>query len=131
MSRGGRAVASRIAQLPLRRKNRLAGVLGAVLAWQHKGDLVWQVIEGARPTICIFGGMTEVMENDEWNMQYFGTAQGAVCIAIHQMLLQVHDDQIELFPALPSSWEGASFEHLLAAGFSVVMLATSPAPSAG
>ena len=96
-----------------------AGVLGAVLAWQHKGDLVWQVIEGARPTICTFGGMTEVMENDQWNMQYFGTAQGAVCIALHQMLLQVHDDQIELFPALPSSWDGASFEHLLVAGFSV------------
>lgn len=96
-----------------------AGVLGAVLAWQHKGDLVWKVIEGARPTICTFGGMTEVMENDGWNMQYFGTAQGAVCIAIHQMLLQVHDDQIELFPALPSKWDGASFEHLLAAGFTV------------
>ncbi len=96
-----------------------AGVLGAVLAWQHKGDLVWKVIQGARPTICAFGGMTEVMEDDHWNMQYFGTAQGSVCIAIHQMLLQVHDDHIELFPAIPSVWSGASFKNLLVAGLSV------------
>jgi hypothetical protein len=96
-----------------------AGVLGAVLAWQGKGDLVWKVIEGTRPTLCNFGGMTEVMEDGEWNMQYFGTAQGAVCIAIHQMLLQVSDDTIKLFPAVPAAWEKASFENLLAAGWAV------------
>ncbi len=96
-----------------------AGVLGSVLAWQQRGDLVWQVIEGARPTICTFGGMTEVMENGEWNMMYFGTAQGAVCIALHQMLLQTHGDAIDLFPAIPSSWPRASFENLLVNGFTV------------
>ncbi len=96
-----------------------AGVLGAVLGWQQKGDLVWQVIQGARPTICTFGGMTEVMENGEWNMQYFGTAQGSVCIALHQMLLQTHDDGIQLFPAIPSSWPTASFKNLLVDGFMV------------
>ncbi|MBI1257822.1 MAG: hypothetical protein GC204_10160 [Chloroflexi bacterium] len=96
-----------------------AGVLGAILAWQHKGDLVWAALEGARPTICQFGGMTEVMENGEWNMQYFGTAEGSCCIALHQMLLQTHDDQIEIFPAIPSVWEHAGFEDLLADGFTV------------
>lgn len=96
-----------------------AGVLGAILAWQQRGDLVWEVIQAARPTICTFGGMTEVMEDGDWNMQYFGTAQGAVCIALHQMLLQVQNGHIELFPALPSAWETASFENLLAEGFSV------------
>ncbi len=96
-----------------------AGVLGAVLAWQQRGDLVWQVIEGTRPTICQFGGMTEVMENDQWNMQYFGTAEAAVSIALHQMLLQVRADSIDLFPAIPSSWDHASFENLLADGFTV------------
>ena len=80
-----------------------AGVLGAILAWQHKGDLVWAALEGARPTICQFGGMTEVMENGEWNMQYFGTAEGSCCIALHQMLLQSHDDQIEIFPSASGS----------------------------
>ena len=96
-----------------------AGVLGAILAWQHKGDLVWEAIEGTRPTICMFGGMTEVMENGEWNMQYFGTAQGSCCIAIHQMLLQTGDDWIELFPALPQAWEKTGFDNLLADGFTV------------
>jgi len=96
-----------------------AGVLGAILAWQHKGDLVWQALEGTRPTICTFGGMTEVMQNGEWNMQYFGTAQGACCIAIHQMLLQTGDDWLELFPALPTVWEKAGFDNLLADGFTV------------
>jgi hypothetical protein len=50
---------------------------------------------------------------------YFGTAQGACCIAIHQMLLQTFGDKIELFPALPSSWESTSFDNLLAAGLEV------------
>ncbi len=96
-----------------------AGVLGAVLAWQRRGDLVWQVIEGTRPTICQFGGMTEVMEDGKWNMQYFGTAEGAVSIALHQMLLQVRADSIDLFPAIPSSWDHAAFDDLLADGFTV------------
>ncbi|MEP7294412.1 MAG: glycoside hydrolase family 95-like protein, partial [Chloroflexota bacterium] len=96
-----------------------AGVLGTILAGQGRGDLVWTALQGARPTICNFGGMTEVMENGEWNMQYFGTAQGACCTAIHEMLLQSRDDQIELFPALPSSWNEVSFERLRASGFVV------------
>lgn len=96
-----------------------AGVLGAILAWQRRGDLVWDALDGARPSICQFGGMTEVMEDGEWNMQYFGTAQAACCIAIHQMLLQTRDDVIDLFPALPLSWEQAGFENLLAAGLNV------------
>lgn len=96
-----------------------AGVLGAVLAWQQKGDLVWRVLDAARPTLCNFGGATEVMENGEWNMMYFGTAQGAMCIALHQMLLQTHGDEIDIFPAIPASWPRASFENLLVNGFTV------------
>jgi alpha-L-fucosidase 2 len=96
-----------------------AGVLGAVLGWQQKGDLVWKVIDAARITMCNFGGMTEVMENGEWNMMYFGTAQGAVCIALHQMLLQTHGNAIDIFPAIPSVWPRASFENLLVNGFTV------------
>lgn len=97
-----------------------AGVLGAVLAWQHRGDLVWKVIENVRATMCNFGGMTEVMEEDgTWNMMYFGTAQGAVCIALHQMLLQTQNGNIDLFPALPETWQTASFDNLLAQGIEV------------
>jgi hypothetical protein len=56
------------------------------------------------------------MEDGEWNMQYFGTAQGAVCTAIHNLLLQAEADEIRVFPALPSSWAPAAFERLLANG---------------
>jgi hypothetical protein len=93
-----------------------AGVLGTVCARQRQGDQAWEVIEGSAPAICNFGGMTEVMEAGEWNMQYFGTAQGAVCTALHNLLLQSDADEIRVFPALPSSWPEAAFERLLANG---------------
>jgi len=96
-----------------------AGVLATICALQGQGDLAWQVIESTRPTICTFGGMTEVMQDNEWNMQYFGTAQAAVCTALHHLLLQSKGNEVRLFPALPTAWECASFENLLAAGLSV------------
>lgn len=97
-----------------------AGVVGSILAWQDEGDLVWEILKGTYPTMCNFGGMTEVMEDGEWNMQYFGTAQAACCVAIHQMLLQTfEEDSLLLFPAIPSSWEHTSYENLLASGFTI------------
>jgi hypothetical protein len=94
-----------------------AGVLGTILAMQGNAEAAWRIIETTRPTICIHGGMTEVMDENGWNMQYFGTAQGAVCTALHNLLLQTSGTEIRLFPALP--WETAAFENLLAAGFEV------------
>jgi hypothetical protein len=96
-----------------------AGVLATVCARQGLGDQAWEAIEGTAPALCTFGGMTEVMEAGNWNMQYFGTAQGAVCTALHNLLLQGEEDEIRVFPALPTSWEGASFERLLASGCEV------------
>ena len=96
-----------------------AGVLATVCAHQRQGDQAWEVIEGTEPAICSFGGMTEVMEAGQWNMQYFGTAQGAVCTALHNLLLQSEADEIRVFPALPSSWSEAVFERLLANGCEV------------
>lgn len=95
------------------------GILATIVAWQGNGELAWRIIDSTRPTICTFGGMTEVMENYEWNMQYFGTAQAAVCTAIHQLLLQSSADSIHIFPALPAAWTTVAFEHLLAAGLTV------------
>ena len=96
-----------------------AGVLATVIAGSGAGDTAWEIIETTRPTICTHGGMTEVMENGEWNMQYFGTAEGAVCTALHHLLLQSEKDIISLFPALPSAWKTASFVNLLASGTQV------------
>lgn len=95
------------------------GILATIIAWQGDGERAWKVIQATRPTICVFGGMTEVMENHKWNMQYFGTAQAAVCTAIHQLLLQTVDDVIRIFPALPAAWTSVEFENLLAAGLTI------------
>lgn len=95
------------------------GVLAMILACQGKGDAAWDVIQNARPAICQFGGMTEVMEDKSWNMQYFCTAQAAVVTAIHNLLLQSSADRVAVFPALPSDWQTCSFSRLLAAGLEV------------
>ena len=107
----------------------LAGLLATVLARQAMGDAAWKIIENTRPSICNHGGMTEVIEGEQWNMQYFSTAQGAVCTAIHNLLLQAHRDEIHLFPALPKVWMdmGLQFNNLLAAGLSVSATLASPA----
>jgi hypothetical protein len=96
-----------------------AGVLATIFARQGDGDTAWRIVESTRPAICVFGGMTEVIHEGEWNMQYFGTAQAAVVTAIHNLLLQAEGDTIRLFPAFPTAWDSARFDHLLAAGFEV------------
>lgn len=52
-------------------------------------------------------------------MQYFGTAQAAVCTAIHSLLLQGRGRALHLFPALPSGWREVEFQRLLAAGLTI------------
>jgi hypothetical protein len=95
------------------------GVQAAILARQGQGDLAWKALQQARPTICQFGGMAEVMEGKDWNMQYFETAQAAAVNALHAMLLQGDERQIRVFPALPEQWQQAAFERLLTQGLQV------------
>jgi alpha-L-fucosidase 2 len=96
-----------------------AGVLATIFARQGQGDEAWQILQSTRPAICSFGGMSEVVENGAWNMQYFGTAEGAVGTAIHSLLLHPAGDTIRLFPALPRAWRQAAFAGLLAGGVAV------------
>ncbi len=96
-----------------------AGLLAMVFARLGDADTAWSLIESTRPSLCVHGGMAEVTREGRWNMQYFSTAQGAVCTAIHNLLLQAQEDEIRLFPAVPSTWEQCSFEGLLAAGCEV------------
>ena len=96
------------------------GVLGTILAFQGRADQAWEAIESSRPAICEFGGMTEVMEDNDWNMQYFCTAQAAVVTALHSLLLQAGTgDEVHVFPAVPAAWQTCSFERLLANGLEV------------
>jgi hypothetical protein len=95
------------------------GTLGMILACQGRADAAWETIQRARPTICEFGGMAEVMEDGAWNMQYFCTAQAAVVTALHNLLLQSSTDGVTVFPAVPSGWGSCSFVRLLGAGLEV------------
>lgn len=95
------------------------GVLGTILAYQGKSEEAWNVIQKTRSSICEFGGMAEVMEDDRWNMQYFCTAQAAVVTALHSLLLQCSDATLSLFPSLPRDWQSCSFDRLLACGMEV------------
>ena len=95
------------------------GVLATIFARQGDGSTAWELIQKTRPAICQFGGMTEVMEGQNWNMQYFGTAQGAVVTALHNLLLQADGERVTIFPSLPPDWQACSFENLLACGLEV------------
>jgi hypothetical protein len=97
-----------------------AGVLATVFAMQGDGDTAWRLIESASSSLCEFGGMAEyVLANGRWNMQYFSTAQAAVCTAIHHLLLEDRAGEILLFPAVPGGWSRCSYERLLVTGVEV------------
>jgi alpha-L-fucosidase 2 len=97
-----------------------AGILATIYAMMGDGDTAWGLLTDAASALCNFGGMAEhVYPDGHWNMQYFGTAQAAVCTAIHHLLLQARDGTITLFPAVPSQWPSCSFERLLANGAEV------------
>lgn len=97
-----------------------AGILATVFALCGDGDKAWRVILESAGSLCRFGGMSEfVLAGGLWNMQYFSTAQAAVCTAIHHLLVQGRSGEISLFPAVPSSWPGCSYTQLLVNGVEV------------
>jgi hypothetical protein len=89
-----------------------AGVLATIFARQGDGETAWPLIDGTRSAICEFGGMSEVIRDGKWNMQYLGTA-------LHNLFLQPRGDEVLLFPALPSAWAEAAYQDLLAAGMGI------------
>lgn len=97
-----------------------SGILATIYAEQGDGDTAWKLLTDVASLICSFGGMAEYgYEDGHWNMQYFGTAQAAVCTAIHHLLLQAQPDTISIFPAVPSAWPSCSYERLLVNGVEV------------
>jgi Glycosyl hydrolase family 65 central catalytic domain len=97
-----------------------AGILSTIYAMEGGGDIAWGLLTDVASAMCNFGGMAEhVYRDGHWNMQYFGTAQAAVCTAIHHLLLQGRAGEITLFPAIPSGWSACSFERLLVNGVEV------------
>ncbi len=97
-----------------------AAILATVFARLGDGDTAWSILESTQDSICVHGGMSEsVLEDGRWNMQYFGTAQGAACTALHHLALQAEGDRLLAFPAVPSAWDRCEFERLLVAGLEV------------
>lgn len=97
-----------------------AAILATVFARLGDGDTAWSILESTQDSICVHGGMSEsVLRDGRWNMQYFGTAQGAACTALHHLALQADGDRVLAFPAVPGAWERCEFEGLLVAGLEV------------
>ncbi len=97
-----------------------AAILATLFARLGDGDTAWSILQRTEDAICLHGGMSEsVLEDGRWNMQYFGTAQGAACTAMHHLVLQADGDRLLAFPAVPVAWERCEFERLLAAGLEV------------
>ena len=96
-----------------------AAILARVFAGQRRGDDAVDILRRCRPAMNIHGGVAERVDEDgHWNLQYFATAHGALCSAIHAMLLS-DEGGIEPFPAVPSSWRRAAFDRLLVDGLEV------------
>lgn len=97
-----------------------AGILATVFALCGDGDTAWHIISESAGSLCRFGGMSEFVPADGgWNMQYFSTAQAAICTAIHHLMVQGSSDEISLFPAIPAIWPGCSYSRLLVNGLEV------------
>ncbi|HEY7832740.1 MAG TPA: hypothetical protein VIG30_04140, partial [Ktedonobacterales bacterium] len=94
-----------------------AGVLARILAYQGETAAAWEQLDLARPALCAQGGCTEYIDSEgRWNMQYFSTAQAALCGALHAMLLQRHGSEVRLFAGRQLGWDECSFRGFLAGG---------------
>jgi hypothetical protein len=91
-----------------------AGWLAAVLALAGEADTAWEVLLRTKVAMNAFGGMAEKVDDyGRWNMQYFNTAQAAVCIGIHSLLLQERGEVLAVLPRVPSEWDRCRFSGLM------------------
>jgi hypothetical protein len=98
----------------------VAGVLASAFAGFGDGASAWDLILRSRPAMNLHGGCAEFVGDDgRWNIQYFATAHGALCSAIHHLMLQSRNGELTICPALPPGWEGCHFRHLRADGLLV------------
>lgn len=98
----------------------VAGVLASTFAGFGDGASAWDLLLKSKPALNVHGGCAEfVADDDRWNIQYFSTAHGALCSAIHHLLLQSRNGEIAIGPALPPDWAGCHFQRLRADGLLV------------
>jgi len=98
----------------------VAGVLASAFAGFGDGASAWDLLLRSKPALNVHGGVAEFVADDgRWNIQYFSTGHGALCSAMHQLVLQARGEEIILCPALPPTWPGCHFRHLRVAGLLV------------
>lgn len=94
-----------------------AAVLATIQAWQGDGEGAWRTLQEIRPAFSMHGGIAETVDGEgRWNMQYFGTAHGALCTALHHLVVQTREDGIHIGTSLPAAWESGAWESWLGNG---------------
>ncbi len=97
-----------------------AGLTAAILARGGRADEAWRLLQGVGPAVNAFGGMAEHVDDiGGWNMQYFGTAQAVVCIAIAALLVLRRGAHWRLLPVPPPAWDGCGVRNLTDGGVAV------------
>jgi hypothetical protein len=97
-----------------------AAILARIFADQRRAADALDILTRALPAMNMHGGVCEILDpGGGWNLQYFSTGHGALCSAIHGLLLGRHGGAIRPFPAVPPGWRDASFERLLFDGLEI------------
>jgi hypothetical protein len=97
-----------------------AAMLATLQAWQGDGEGAWQTLQELRPAFSLHGGIAETVDEEgRWNMQYFATAHGALCTALHHLVVQTRADRLVIGRSIPPEWESGSWENLRAHGLLV------------
>ncbi|MFN8522879.1 MAG: hypothetical protein U0821_07195 [Chloroflexota bacterium] len=97
-----------------------AAILARVCAGQGRAEAAVALLKRCLVAVNPHGGVAEyVDELGNWNLQYFATAHGALCSAIHALLLQDDGEALRVFPAVPRAWDVPSFDGLRGRGLQV------------
>jgi hypothetical protein len=97
-----------------------AAILARIFADQRRGAAALDILTRTRPAMNMHGGVCEILDpGGGWNLQYFSTGHGALCSAIHGLLLGRHGGAIRPFPSMVPGWRDARFERLLLDGLEV------------
>jgi len=94
-----------------------AGWLAAIFAAAGAPQEAWQVLQPLREAVCIHGGLPEkVLDDGRWNMQYFTTAQAAVCLALHACVAHVVRGTLHI---CAPPWDAGAFRGLHLDGLAI------------
>lgn len=95
-------------------------ILARIFADQDRVAVALDLLRRVLPAMNMHGAVCEYLdEGRRWNLQYFATAHGALCSALHGLLLGRRNGAICPFPSASTGWQDASYERLLLDGLEV------------